>query len=53
MDWPEEDVLKCQSIVASFLPDFGKDAASKEAIEVLMAYLQEFRPELAKALMEQ
>jgi len=53
VDWSEEDALKWNATVASFLPDFGKDAASKEAIEVLKAYLQEYRPELAKALMEQ
>ncbi|MDD4364810.1 MAG: TRAP transporter substrate-binding protein DctP [Synergistales bacterium] len=53
VDWSEEDILKWEATVASFLPDYGKDAASKEAVEVLKSYLREFRPDLAKEILKE
>ena len=50
IDWSDEDVLKWQNTVASFLPEYSKDESSAEAVEVLKDYIKEWKPELAKQL---
>jgi len=50
IDWPKEDVLKWQETVLSFLPEYGKDDASKEAIKVLKDFIKEWKPGLAKKM---
>jgi hydrogenase maturation factor HypF (carbamoyltransferase family) len=50
MDWSEEDVLEWKKTVASFLPEYAKDEASTEAVQVLKDYIKEWKPELAKQL---
>ncbi len=50
IDWSEEDILKWEKTVASFLPEYAKDDASAEAVEVLKDFIREWKPELAKEL---
>lgn len=53
IDWSQEDVLQWEKTVASFLPDYAKDDASSEAVEVLKDYIREWKPDLARELLEE
>jgi len=50
VEWSDEDVLKWKKAVASFLPEYAKDDASTEAVEILKDFIKEWKPALAKEL---
>ena len=53
IDWSEADVLEWELAVASFLPEYAKDAPSTEAVEILKSYLKEWKPKLATKLLKE
>jgi len=50
IEWSDEDVLKWKKTVASFFPDYCKDDASTEAVEILKDFIKEWKPALAKEI---
>jgi len=50
IEWSDEDVLEWKKAVASFFPEYAKDAASTEAVEILKTFIIEWKPDLAKLL---
>jgi len=50
VEWSEEDVLQWKKTVASFLPEYAKDEASTEAVEILKEFIVEWKPALAELM---
>jgi TRAP-type mannitol/chloroaromatic compound transport system substrate-binding protein len=50
IEWSDEDVLSWKKAVASFFPEYAKDAASTEAVEILKDFIKQWKPDLAKLL---
>lgn len=50
VEWSDEDVLKWKKAVASFFPEYSKDAASTEAVEILKDFIKEWKPALAEEI---
>ncbi len=50
VEWSDEDALEWKKAVASFFPDYCKDEASTEAVEILKEFIIEWKPDLAKLI---
>lgn len=50
VDWSEEDVLEWKKMVAAFFPEYCKDSASTEAVDILKEFIVEWKPDLAKLI---
>jgi len=53
IDWSEEDVLKWKSQLALVLPEYVKDEASSEALEIFEEFVKEWKPNLARKIFNQ
>lgn len=51
IEWPEEDILRWRTVSAGLLDEkVAVDERSKEAVEILLEWVKEWHPELAKAV---
>ena len=50
VEWSDADVLEYKNAVASFFPEYSKDEASTEAIDILKDFIKEWKPKLAEEI---